>query len=300
MATIKKIKLFVSFFLLGIILFSGYLYLERQRVVLENRKKAWFSLVESVKQQIGDFDGQASVVIKDLKMDWEVSYDKDKLFAAASLAKVPIMGACFKAAEEGRIRLGDAVELKGAYKVNGSGFLKEVPNGTYFSVENLIELMIAESDNTAANILINMLGFDYINECFKETGLSNTNLYRKMMDFNLRRRGVENYTTAQDMALILEKIYRGTFLNKTISRQCREILLRQKINDRIPAKLPSDTTVAHKTGLENNVCHDVGVVFTKKGDYLVCVLTGHAKSNKIAKRFIAALSLEAFNYYQRF
>ncbi len=296
----KKVRVFVSIIIVCGVFLGGYLYLERQRIALENRRQAWFSLVESIKQQILTFDGQAGVVVKDLKTGWEVSYEKDGLFPAASLAKVPIMGACFKAVEEGRIRLGDAIELKGAYKVNGSGVLKEAPNGTYFSVEGLIELMITESDNTAANILISMLGFDYLNGFFKETGLSNTNLYRKMMDFSLRRRGVENYTTAEDMALILEKMYRGTLINKTISRQCLQVLSKQRINDRIPARLPSEVSVAHKTGLENNVCHDVGIVFTRKGDYLVCVLTGHAKSIKLAKRFIAAVSFQAFDYYQHF
>jgi beta-lactamase class A len=296
----KKIKIYIALVIVCSIFFGSYLYLEYQKELLEKRKRAWTLLRDSLRSEIISFDGQPSVVIKDLKTGWELYYEKNKLYPAASLAKIPIMGAVFKAAEEGAVRLGDAVELKGSYKVNGSGYLKDMPNGMYFSLGKLIEIMIAESDNTAANILINMLGFDYINQFFKEAGMVNSSLNRKMMDFKSRSRGIENYTTSQDMAIILERIYRGQLLNKKVSLQCLGVLKLQRINDRIPGKLPDEAVVAHKTGLENNVCHDVGIVFTPKGDYLICVLTGYPRSNKAAKRFIADVSYDVYNYLQSF
>ena len=121
-----------------------------------------------------------------------------------------------------------------------------------------------------------------------------------MMDFKERREGEENYTTAEDMASILEKLYRGDFLNKDVSEHCLSLLGQQKINDRIPRKLPrNETFIAHKTGLERHVCHDVGIVFTQKGDFMICVMVKHdERLAKSAKRLIANVALSTYRYYQ--
>ena len=149
----------------------------------------------------------------------------------------------------------------------------------------------------AANILINRLGLDELNRYFLKFGLKNTNLSRKMMDFKSRKEGLENYTTVGDMSNILEELYRGRFINSKVSKGCLEMLAEQKINDRIPKKLPPAIIVAHKTGLENGVCHDVGIVYTSKGNFLICVLTKHGyPTARPTKRLISRLSLLTYNY----
>ena len=81
-------------------------------------------------------------------------------------------------------------------------------------------------------------------------GLEQTNLSRKMMDFRSRDKGIENYTSAREMADILERIYRKGCICSSVSEKSLEVLKSQKVNDRIPELLPRDTVVAHKTGLE--------------------------------------------------
>jgi beta-lactamase class A len=175
-----------------------------------------------------------------------------------------------------------------------------MPAGTPFSVERLIGLMIYDSDNTAANIITDLLGIDYLNSTFKSFGLKNTELSRKIADYKMRDKGIENYTTAADMALLLEKIYRRELGNKNISNQCINIMKLTHTNDRIPRYLPADVMVAHKTGLENGVCHDAGIVFTRKGNFLICVLTRHANSNSLpSKRFIGRVSLSVYKYFEQ-
>ena len=157
--------------------------------------------------------------------------------------------------------------------------------------------MITRSDNTAANILINKLALDELNRYFLKFGLKHTNLSRKMMDFKSRKEGIENYTTAGDMADIMEELYRGRFINPKVSKECLEMLAEQKINDRIPKKLPPEIIVAHKTGLEHGVCHDAGIVYTSKGNFLICVLTKHEyPTARPTKRLISCLSLLTYNY----
>lgn len=305
----KAKKIFLSI-LIGALLICGSYFVyryytdlketRRQQVLLEKRKAAWQVLRQKLINEISQFKGEAGIVIKDLRVNWEVSHNKDKLFPSASLAKIPIMSACFFAAEEGRIKLNRQVALKSSDKFSGSGILKDTRPGVTFTVEELIGFMIYDSDNTAANMLTNMAGIDYLNNAFSSFGLKNTNLSRKIADFSSRDRGVENYTTAEDMALILEQMYRRSLVNKNVSEKGLKLLKLQRVNDRIPKYLPVDISVAHKTGLERSVCHDAGIVFSCKGDFLICVLTKHANSNSApSKEFIAKVALLTYNYFEQ-
>jgi beta-lactamase class A len=276
-------------------IYQNFQVIKKKQAFLETRKIAWGTLDRLVETEINKFDGDAFLVIKDLDTGLEIKFNENKILPSASLVKIPIMVACFYAAEEGKIKLGETIKLQSINKIPGSGILKHEPNEKDYSIETLIGLMVFESDNTAANMLIEYLGTDYLNSCFKRIGLKNTNISRKMMDFRSRKRGIENFTTSADMAYLLERIYRVNLLNKKYSERCLEFLKMQKIKDRIPARLPDDILVAHKTGLEKGLCHDAGIVFTQKGDYLLCVLTRHAhKTAKPAKNFIAQIALDVY------
>ncbi|TAM36682.1 serine hydrolase [bacterium] len=269
------------------------------QILLEKRRQSWLKLKKDIGNKVGHFRGTVGMVIEDLDMGWKITFNEDTLIPSASLVKVPIMLSCFYAAQDGKISLKDAISLKSSEKVSGSKVLGKEPPGAVFTVEELFNPMITQSDNAAANVLIDFLGLDTLNRYFKKMGLKNTNIARRMMDFVERRAGEENYTTAQDMAYLLEELYYRKFLNKEVSEKCLKLLGEQKINDRIPRKLPRGTYVVHKTGLEKHVCHDVGVVFTNKGNFLICVLAKHEdRLAKHAKRFISDVTLLTYNYYQ--
>ena len=272
----------------------------QERLLYETRKTAWKELHQSVKIEVSQFKGEAGIIIKDLQTGWELAHNRDKLFPSASLAKIPLMAACFLAADQGRIKLNRNIALKSSDKLTGSGVLKDMPAGTTFSVERLIGLMIYDSDNTATNIVTNLAGIDYLNSAFKSFGLKNTDLSRKIADYQSRDKGIENYTTAEDMALLLEKIYRKNLGSKNVSDQCISMLKLTRMNDRISKYLPAEITIAHKTGLENGVCHDAGIVFTRKGDFIIVVLTKHTNSNSSAsKEFIAKIASVVYKYFER-
>lgn len=285
-------------FLVGFIVFVLLRYYTEYKKE-ERRKAGWSLLGQQLEKEILGFKGETGIVVRDITKGRMLSYGGDKKFPSASLTKIPIMVACFDAIRKNKIDPAQVLKLKQSDKVAGSGLLKDMPVGTPFSVEKLIELMICESDNTATNILIDKLGLDYLNACFKQIGLEDTNLSRKMMDFKSRRAGIDNYTSARDMALVLDKIYRKEF-GKEVSEKCMILLKKQKINNRIPAKLPSGCVVAHKTGLEKNICHDVGIVFTAKGDFIICVLTKAAKNTGIAKDFISKVAFDVYDYYMKY
>jgi len=293
--------MFAAFLAAGFFLTGEYLKNEaehRKREALHEQKASeWESLSLRLVSEINGFSGISGVFIKDLKHGFEFRHNEYDLFPSASLAKIPIMAAAYKAEYEGILDLGKEVRLTEMEKLSGSGKLKSLPAGTVFTVEDLIGLMISISDNTATNMLTSVLGLDYINDAIADFGLRDSRLYRRVADYAARARGLENYTTAADMGLILEKIYRGDMMSKKISERCLELLSDQQHRDRIPKHLPRDAVVAHKTGLERGVCHDAGIVFDDRGDLLICVLTKHSNPNsRPSKNFIAKL---AFLVYAR-
>ncbi|MCX5696828.1 MAG: class A beta-lactamase-related serine hydrolase [Candidatus Omnitrophica bacterium] len=281
-------------------MYGKYRELTKEQTLLKIRKDKWENLKKAIEHKVVNFRGTAGIVVEDLDSEWEIAFNKDTLIPAASLVKIPIMLSCFYAAQDGKISLEDTASLKNSQRVSGSRALGDVPSGSVFTVKELLKPMITQSDNTAANLLIDLVGFDALNGYFKKMGLKSTNLARKMMDFKERSEGEENYTTAQDMALLLERMYHNDLLNKDVSEECLQLLGQQKINDRIPRKLPKNGTfIAHKTGLERHVCHDVGIVYTDKGNFLICVLAKHEdRFARSAKRFISDIALLTYNYYQ--
>ncbi len=304
----KTTLLFIFFIVFGIALFFSYkiyeknLAISREQRVLNKKKEGWLRLKNTLENKIGNFKGKVGLVVEDLNTGWVISFNEDALIPSASLVKVPIMLSYFYAAQEDKVNLKENIKLKSFERVPGSKVLGKFPAGSQFMVEELFDPMITVSDNAAANALIDLLGFDALNAYFKKMGLKNTNIVRNMLDFRGRREGQENYTTAADMAYILEKLYRRQFLNQEVSDKCLILLNQQKINDRIPKNLPKDeVSVAHKTGLERHICHDAGIVYTQKGNFLICVLVKHGNRRALpAKKLISDIALSTYNYYKNF
>ncbi|MDP2922841.1 MAG: serine hydrolase [Candidatus Omnitrophota bacterium] len=259
-------------------------------------QKSFQKLKVKVSQLRRDFPGECSFIIRNAKKPFlEISYRQDEAFPAASLIKLPIAAVACKAIKEKKVGLWQVFTINAKDITVGSGIIKTMRTPVRLSFKKIMELMIAQSDNTATNKIIDILGYDYLNKGFSELGLKNTRLTRKMMDFSKRRKGIENYTCASDIAYLLERIYNKTLIDKKSSRIILTFLLKQKMRDRIPRYLPRSVDVAHKTGLEKGVVHDAGIIFSSKSDCLVCVLTKRVKKYSKAKKFIANLSLLTYN-----
>ena len=255
-----------------------------------------YSLGKNITTEAQEFTGKYSVYIEGLGVcKFSYFHNISDKFPAASLIKVPIMAAVFDEVSGGKLNLNSEFTLDKKDITPGSGVLKYHKVPFKITLRKLIEFMITKSDNTAANKIIDILGFGYINSFFVNIGLKDTSIRRKMMDFLSRRRGIENYTSSRDMAYVLKRIYKKELVNTCYSRKMLSLLKRQSINGRIPRYLPVRVVVAHKTGLEKNVVSDAGIVFSKSYDYIICVMASNFRSYKQAKDFIAKLSLTVYN-----
>lgn len=270
---------------------------KKYELKVEEFKKLEHSLQEYVNSIVQD-GAEVAIYIKDLSTGYEIKINSDKKMPSASLVKIPIMAAVYYLVDKGKLSLDEKLVYKKKYRCGGSGVIKKMPYGTKFTIKELVELMITISDNVATHMLIERIGLKNLNEIFKELGLKDTNINRFVMDLFLKNKGVENYTTAEDIGLLLEKVYRGSLVSKKACIEMLSIMLKQRICDRIPKKLPLQIAVAHKTGLMKDVCHDVGIVYTNNGDFVICVLTQNIK-HSLAKEFIADVAYETYCLYDK-
>ncbi len=296
-------RVVLSFFLL--IFFTVIVFLASKiysSFVEKKGRKEQFGLIKELLMNYishnKDEKTKIAVYIKDLATEEVVKINENIKIPAASLVKIPLMAAVYYLAEKNELSLDELLTYKKHHHSGGSGKIKHLRYGTKFTLRELVKLMITCSDNIATNMITERIGLHRINSIFKnQLGLKFTNMDRYVMDLRLRDKGVENYTTAEEIALLLEKIYRGELISKKASTEMLNILMNQNISDRIPKYLPQETVVAHKTGLMKNICHDAGIVFTNKGDFIVVVLT-EQMDTKLAKNFIATVAYKTYCVYQ--
>lgn len=299
---IKNFKIIVSVLNIPILLIVAVFIAKINSLYTQYEIKVeqFEQLKNEIKECLKQYDNSntiISVYIKDLSTKHTIDIESEQLLPAASLLKIPIMAAVYYLVDKEKLSLDEIIVYKKRHRCGGSGIIKNMPYGSKFTIKMLIELMISMSDNVATHMLIERVGIQQLNKIFhEELGLENTNINRYIMDLCARNKGIENYTTAKDIGVLLEKIYYGKLVSEKASIEMLSCLMRQKISDRIPRLLPKEIVVAHKTGLMKNVCHDAGIVFTNKGDFIICVLTKNVEHTR-AKRIISELAYKAYCLY---
>lgn len=240
--------------------------------------------------------GNVSIVLKDLKND-ELMFqiDSHRVVASASTIKILIMIEALRRIMEQKLSFDEVVQVKNEDKVDFS-IITEL-DVRYYSIKDLITLMIITSDNTATNLLIDILGYENINGMANDLKLEGTMLRRKMMDFEAAKQGRQNVTTAWDMAVMMVALYKGTILDKSMCQIALDILKRQQHKDLLTRYIADDIVVANKTGDLKNLNHDIGIFYHPYTDYLLGVFVTDAESNVGAKHIIGKVSKTVYEYF---
>lgn len=239
----------------------------------DDKKEKFYKNIMGIIQSYSQKDSaKYSVYIKllDNKMD-AIVYQNAKM-RAASMIKVFIMAKAFEDVKNGLLNLEKNITLTSNMKVGGAGSLNQWENGSTISVEKLLIMMITESDNTATNILIDLLGMDRINQYIKVNGYDMSVLQRKMMDFESVEQGKENYTSVDDIGEFFSNLYYRQCVNAEYDEKMMEILFLQTDKECLPAALPK-YKIAHKTGELTGLYHDGGIVFSQNNKYILCIFT---------------------------
>lgn len=251
-------------------------------------------MIDSIMKEIENFQGDISVVIKDLKKDELIfKYNENEVYPSASTIKVPIMVEAFYQIEEGRFDIYEKIKVKPEDRIKYS-VVSDLSIDEYPLID-LITLMIILSDNTATNVLIDLLGMDRINKRIKELSCQNTVLQRKMLDFERAKKGLDNFTSSMDMAFIMEKIYKKEILSTKSCEMMLDILTKQKYRNNLGRYLDEDILIAHKTGGLTGISHDIGI-FMDFG-YLIGVFTKNAANDYDGSITIGKISKIVYDYY---
>ena len=242
--------------------------------------------------------GNYSVVFKDLNENDSLSINNSKM-PSASTIKIYVMIEAYNQVNQGKISLRDTVTLNDSMIVGGSGVLQYEPVGTEVTIEELINLMMVESDNVAANILIDKLGMTNINTTIKSLGCVDTELNRKMMDIEALNKGIENYTSVNDLSLVLEKLYKNQCIESQYDKLMLDTMKQHQLKSKIPNELPEGVVVAHKSGELGGIENDAGIIYTDKGAYVLCILTNNGTSSEQVMA-ISDVSREIYDKYMEY
>lgn len=208
------------------------------------------------------------------------SYNADVIRPAASLIKVPLAMALVDA--QPQIKLDTALTLAETDRVEGDGTFDRAPAGTIKTVHELIGHALIESDNTAANLLINCIGFAAVNRWLAARGFQ-TRLRRKFMDYAARAAGRDNTTTAADMCALFYRLQQPAYA------ELMALLTQVKGDQKLEAGLPPDVMIAHKLGDLPDIEHDAGIIFAPT-PYIIAALSANLPDIATGRHTIATAS----------
>jgi beta-lactamase class A len=262
------------------------------------------SLRASIDRRVAEIKGAVvGVAFHDIAKNDSLFINADDSFHAASTMKVPVMIELFRRIDAGGLRLDQGILLVNEFGsiVDGSPYslnagddsdsLAYTMVGSRVTVRELIDRMITRSSNLATNALIELAGAERANATAHALGARDIRVLRGVEDGKAFRAGLNNTTTARDLATLMEAIETERAASRTSCSAMRDVLLRQEFNDEIPAGLPKGTRVAHKTGFITGVLHDAAIVYpTGRTPYVLVVLTRGIPEQEVARKLIADVS----------
>lgn len=228
----------------------------------------------------------------------EFAINEHHIFPQASAIKIPILMEVYKRANEGKFNLTDLRGIEKNDKTPGSGVLSELGDGTVqMSLHDLCVLMIVLSDNTATNMLIDLVGMESVNETLRSLGLQQTRLQRRMMDLTAAAHGNENISTPAEAARIMELLHRGEFISRSVCDEILAILKKPKTGN-LGTALPEGTPIASKPGGMSGVTTEWAIVQLRDRPYAVAVMENYSLQQD-APAAVREISKVLFEHFQR-
>ena len=230
-------------------------------------------VLQAIAGEMKELPGHVGFYYKNLVTGHEFGVREDESYLAASVIKLPLYLHILKEASTGRLDMNEKLTVTEEDKVPICGALTLFTGNVTADIRSLCHLMISISDNTATNKLIDFCGTEKLKKSFREMGLEKTILNRKMFDFEKSKQGIQNYICPKEIGILLEQLYRKEFVSEAVCREALDILFQQQVDHKLNGKLRNAVPVAHKTGEDDNLSNDVGIVFAKE-PFIVC-FAGH-------------------------
>ena len=265
----------------------------------------WKRTEARIDEIVARYDGVIGIAIIDLTDPQRTLLrNADHVFPTASSIKIAILLELYHQDERARAGAKGKATLDDIYTFDPKDLVEDsqvmaglTARVTRVTNRDLAQFMVAVSDNSAANVLIDRVGKDNVNAMLAGLGLRKTLLRRKMMDVAAAQRGDENVATPHEMVQLLEAIYQGKILKPESTKALLKQLSTLK-ESYIPRELPDGVQVANKPGELDGVRTDSGIVFSANRPFAISVMTAYARDERAAERAIGEVAREAYSYFE--
>ena len=259
----------------------------------------WQKLEANINDIDHNLDGVLGVAILDLTGGKKFLLHGDEVFPQASSIKIAVLAELYRQAQAGKLKLTDMYTVQAADLVPDSDIMGGLtPGVTRITLRDLATMMVAVSDNSATNVLIDRVGMENVNALMDSLGLAHTRLRRKMMDLKAASEGRENISTPAEMMILLEDLYRGKVLNQAMTADFFNMLSTHK-ESFIPRDLPEGLKIANKPGELEGVRNDSGVVFVEHRPYVICAMTAYLRQERDGEEAITRISAATYRMFDR-
>jgi beta-lactamase class A len=269
-------------------------------------------LQAAIERITGSVNATWGIYVKGLESGTELAIGADRQMETMSTIKIPLMIEAFEQIKAGRFKLTDTYTFVAADSQPGTGTIQRLDPGAVMTVKDLITMMIIVSDNTATEVLYRMVGGpDAVNARMQALGLQKTRAMNVPSKWFPQLRAAPTteqfyrdgkfpfgFSTALEMARLLEMMERGTLVDKASSELMLRIMRGQLYRTRIPRYL-TGYTIPHKTGdFLPYVGDDVGVLEAPGRTIVLTIFTGnHFGSGEMLENAIGLVAKEVGDYF---
>lgn len=225
--------------------------------------------LECIQQEMKQIPGHTGFYYKNLSTGMEFGVRADEAFGAASVIKFPLFLHVLERAASGCFRMSDRLLVTQEDKVPICGALTLFTDDIEVDIHTLCRLMISISDNTATNRLIKYCTIEGVNNGFRNMGLGKTVLRRLLFDRAASKAGIQNSICLAEIGMLLEKVYHNEFVSAEVCRDVIDTLMLQQVDHKLNGKLCGRVYIAHKTGEDDELSNDVGIVYAKE-PFVIC------------------------------
>ena len=272
-------------------------------MIIHSYSQSTMQLLQNVQTELAKQKGFFAIAFKDLQTNETLLWNEHELFHAASTMKTPVMIEVYKQVAAGKLTLTDAVLVKNEFKsiVDGSPYSLNPADdsqqelykmvGSKIPLSELVYQMIIMSSNLATNLIMEMVDGKKVTQTMRNLGTKNMMVLRGVEDSKAFAQNLNNITTAYDLMVVYEQLAKGKVVSQKASDEMINTLFNQTHNTLIPALLPKNIRVAHKTGTITGVHHDSGIVFLADGrKYVLVILSKNLENDIEATNSMAKVS----------
>jgi len=240
--------------------------------------QAQTTLDDQVKPIVASFKGKVSLFAKNLDTGETYGLNPDERVRTASTIKIAVMIEAFARVAEGKTKWTDEVVLTREKKVSGSGILNELSDGLKLTLRDAVNLMMILSDNTATNLVLDVLTTDAVNARMESLGFKQIKIMRKVgsggestagKDPENKKYGL-GMATPREMVLVMEKLERGEVISAAASKEMIDLMKREQGRNAIGRSL-WDVPMASKYGALDRLRSAIGILYTKNGKIAMAI-----------------------------